>query len=269
MEKTDPTESDEKRLGWDMKVIGAYRNALAPLSRIASTLIGLWVLASAIGWKRADSYYAALGAEWITSKLSIVELLSLSYWPVVALALGVLVTLTDLADRHDKSMKNVWRITYGLMLITFCFAWWFGWSDEYKKAASIYSTLLLMVALVLGILLGFLVLDVAEKNFRWTGKNVWMFTFLIIWYVSVVSSLGTNEGKRDKNVQQTQLNILETKAGEKLHMLLQKEGLVYAVLLMNGKYPKVKMIDVTEVMFISKADPKPGNKVQESKESKP
>lgn len=254
MDTTTPAVTEEKRLSWNRKVIGAYQDALTPLGKIASSLLGLWVIASVLGWKRADSYYTALGADWITSKLTVIDFLSLSYWPVVALALGILVTLTDLADRYEKGMKNVWRITYGLMVIAFCLAWWFSWHKDFETSTQFYLTLLLSVALVQGILLGLLVLELAENNFKWYSKDIWLLFSMTVFYVSVVSFLGTSEGKRDRNIEQTKLSILETRGGERLHLLLERGGVLYAASLRDGGYPRVKIVESKDTLSIYKAD---------------
>jgi hypothetical protein len=255
----EETEAEEKRLNWNRKVIGAYQNALAPLARIASSLLGLWAIACVLGWKRADAYYTSFGAEWVTSKLTILTLLSLSNWPVVALVSGVLITLTDLADRYDRGMKNVWRITYASMLAMLCMAWWFNWQEDYEKSSFSYLILLFNVALTLGLLLGSQVLDLAERSFKWSSTNIWVFSFLAAWFVLTVSSLGHAEGKRDRDVEQTTLEILETKDGGKYRLLFEKDGLIYAALLRETGNPRVKILDRQDVLYIYKPDPEPAD----------
>lgn len=243
-------EGEGRRLHWNRKVVEAYQNALTPLTRTTTSLLGLWTIACVLGWKRADAYYTAFGVEWITRNLSILDFLSLSYWPVIALVAGVLITFTDLADRYDKSMKSVWRTTAAALIFATCLALWTDWQGDYGKSSFIYAVLLFNVGSVLGLRLGEQALDLANKNFKWGSSNVWMFFFLCAWFLLIVSSLGSAEGKRDRHVEQTKLDIVETRDGGKFRLLLEKDGLVYGALLKAKDSPRVRIIERQEILFI-------------------
>lgn len=258
-------EVEEHRLHWNRKVVQAYQNALAPLTRAATSLLGLWTIACVLGWKRADAYYSAFGADWITRNLSIFNFLSLSYWPIIALVAGVLITFTDLADRYDKSMKNVWRITAAALIITTCLALWANWQGDFEKSSFAYALLLFNVGLALGLRFGEQAMDLANKDFKWGSSNVWTFFFLCAWFLSIVSSLGSAEGKRDRHVEQTKLDIVETRSGEKFRLLLEKDGLIYGALLKANDSPRVRIIERQEILFIYRQPPKAKSEIKKTK----
>lgn len=237
-------------------MVAAYQNALAPLTRAATSLLGLWAVACVLGWKRADAYYTAFGAEWIASNLSVLNFLSLSYWPVISLVTGVLFTFTDLADRYDRGMKTVWRVTAAALILATCLAIWTDWQGDFDKSSFTYAVLLFLVGSVLGLRLGEQVMDLANKDYKWGSSNVWVFFFLCAWFLLMVSTLGGAEGKRDRDVEQTKLHIVETRSGEKFRLLLEKDGLIYGAVLKGNDSPRVRIIERQEVFFIYRQPPK-------------
>jgi len=258
-------ELEEKRLSWNRAVVAAYQNALSPLTRAATSLLGLWAVACVLGWKRADAYYTAFGAEWIASNLSVLNFLSLSYWPVISLVTGVLFTFTDLADRYGRGMKTVWRVTAAALILTTCLAIWTDWQGDFDKSSFTYAVLLFLVGSVLGLRLGEQAMDLANKDYKWGSSNVWMFFFLCAWFLLMVSSLGSAEGKRDRHVEQTKLDIVETRSGEKFRLLLEKGGLIYGAVLKDNDSPRVRIIERQEIFFIYRQAPKAKTKIKKIK----
>jgi hypothetical protein len=78
------------RKNWDSRVISAYSKFLSKAANAVSSLLGLWFIACFIGWKRANSYYSELGAEWLSSNLNLIQILELSAWPIIAFLSGIL-----------------------------------------------------------------------------------------------------------------------------------------------------------------------------------
>jgi hypothetical protein len=116
---TEQNTKTEKNLRtWNHKVVKAYQRAYIPLIQIASSLLGLWVIAYVLGWKRVDSYYDAMGSTWLVTELKHTDILAMSYWPILALIIGTLVSFSDLADRYmGKGMRNGAIFVFVILLL--------------------------------------------------------------------------------------------------------------------------------------------------------
>lgn len=236
---------------WRKHVAESYGRAFIPLGRAISSILGLWALAYLLGWKRADSYFTGLGADWLTSQLTLLELQAFSYWPVFAFAAGLLLTFADISDR-PRILPAVWIFTSVIFTVLFSLGIWFSFNNNYVSASTVYFILLLPLASIVGLEFGELALIQRHRDLTWTSKEVWKVCFLGFWFLSSVAMLGSSEGKRDAQPSQTKLNIVETMDGETFRLLLAREGHVYAVKAQDGESPKIAVLSNDRIRYIHK-----------------
>lgn len=240
---------------WNNKVVGAYQKAFYPVAKILTSLAGLWVIAYVIGWIRADSYYTSLGASWLANELSAQHILSLSDWPIFALLLGIIFTFDDLARMpFGKGMNIMGHIISALALGLILWALYLGiYEKEYANAAALNLASLYSVSSVLGIELGRIAMDLSGKGYKWSTDHIWRLIFYLFWFLITVGSLGSYEGQRDANINQTTLPVIEAKDKQHLRLILEKDGLVYGAILQEKEKPKIRILSHAEIEYIQQA----------------
>ncbi len=246
-------EPEENRRDWNRKVVEAYQLALAPLTRVVTSLVGLWALVYALGWKRADSYYESFGAPWLTSQLTLSDLPFFSYWPILAFTIGMMVTFTDLADRYmGKGMTPIWVVSGAAVVVLVGGGLWLGWNEQYDSSAMLYAIGLPSVATLVGLHFGKLSIELS-KNAVWTSGAILKASFLAFWFLSTVGTLGSAEGKRDRHPDQTRLHFLEKTNGESARLLLIRDGFVYAAILRDDESPKIVLLSREDIRYVYKS----------------
>ncbi len=250
-----PENSKEERKdpeSWDRLVIEAYRNAFSPLSRALSSILGLWTLACILGWKRADSYYQSIGTPWLTPKLDVSDLLSLSYWPTLAFAMGTLFAFTDHAENYSQIRKrSIFVVTAVVMLGYLAAGYWFRHSGDFGISARLQAMVLVPLAILVGSHFGGISLALSQNNWVWTSSEVWRIPFFAFTFLLSVGVLGAAEGERDIDIDQSKLARVSASGGAEARLLLIDGGVAYVAYLHAKEPPTIDLLEAEDISYIT------------------
>src|SRR5699024_7314777 len=111
------TENESKE-DWSKNVIGAYSKVLKFIPKIASGLLSLGFLGYMVGWLRARSYFNQFEAVWILDNITPLHLINLSVFPILAILICLIITMTDIVERFEiYKTKTVLFLIGGFILM--------------------------------------------------------------------------------------------------------------------------------------------------------
>ena len=241
---------------WDEEIILSYGRFVRVLPKLASGTLGLAVVAYLIGWIRAESYYSAFGAGWITKELTSTELLGFSAWPLVLLVISFVVTMTDIATRLvGKSLRKAEYFSLGFVLVGLSAALGCSWFGNRQIAAKIawlsmyYSSCLLMLTF------GKIVLGLHSNRFEWQSSFVWILLWGSIFYGANCRVLGIIEGNRDNDPAYSELPVVtlgDSKVGDWRLLLSSDQTMYVADIADKTNSPTVRVLGADRVMAVKR-----------------
>ena len=236
----------------EMKIIEGYRNTISSIIRFVSLFSGISVALLVLGFIRADYYYSSLGAGWIKSEIPLIHIIGLSWYPGLALLFGLLLKFSDFSNNlSNKQELIICLIITFIFLFALTGAYICDLRANFDMSVTFHWYKIFSLALIIGTLFGDLILQF-QKRLLWTIKiifGVFVYTFLFIYSVG---SLGSAEGKRDANFEQSRLYVVEKIDGEQLRLILNKNGLFYAAQLSKDTKPKVTILNSSDILYIYK-----------------
>ncbi len=235
-------------------VVAAYGRLLRPLGGLLTSLVGIWGVATILGWVRAESYYRSFGAPWLFSSTPLGELVSFTVGPLVALGFGILLTFSDYGDNFSETTLrriSTFLISVAVLSLLVGIGLRHFWNDL-AFAAFWSSAALYLVALVIGGRLAEVALAIYRNNYN--SIIISQLALLTTWYIFNVSVTGTAEGLRDAHPSYTNLNTMVTlKNGKTRRLLVLRDDKMYLAELVENGSPTLTVIGPTDVVSITEA----------------
>jgi|AntDeeMinimDraft_5_1070356.scaffolds.fasta_scaffold18837_2 type III secretory pathway component EscS len=243
----------ESKKEWDKKVIGAYSKVLKSVPKIASGLLSLVFIGYLVGWIRARAYFLEFGAEWILSDLSLSYLLSLSVWPILAILISLILTMTDIAERlvGQNLQKAIKFLVIGFLLLHFG-SMALEYYQNYESSIFIAYAKVFYSASILMIIFGEKIIQLREDNYKWSSQKIWELALWTVLFLLSCNSLGNAEGYRDANSKVSGLPNVIVSTSEKQdnwRLLYSKNNNLYITEL-NSKESKIRIIKAEEALYI-------------------
>jgi hypothetical protein len=234
---------------WESSALSSLADFMGALSKLASYLFFLVAFASVLGWLRAQAYLSTMGARWLLTELSPVQLLVFSY-PLVYVTLLIVPNLiydaTEFKFTPSRLTKILVRLTLlgGLlgilaMLVTgrpfLSFLLTFFQSYLYLYGS---FAVLLYIAFCLH-----------ENGGRFAGYHFFSFVLFFVLFYQAPSILGREEGKLDRDPSSKVLPLIVNKKGSptKWRLLFQSGDRSFAIKPQAEKLPLVKLFKTAEI----------------------
>lgn len=249
---------------WDEDIVSAYGRIIGALPKLASGALGLVIIAYLVGWLRAESYYSAFGARWVTRELTPIELLSFSLWPLVFLVIGLVLTMTDIAERLiGKSLRQVESFLLGLVIFSQTIAMGLSWSGYKIMAAYFALASLFNSSSLLMLTFGKIVLGLHSNRFKWHSSLVWILFWACLSYGANCMILGSIEGDRDNDPAHSELPAVmlrDTVVGDWRLLRSSDQTMYVANIADSTNHPPVSVLGADQVTAIMRRPTRQGNK---------
>jgi len=233
----------------DIQLLAAFQSIFGVVPRFGGAILGIVAIGYFVGWKTASSYYAAFGAEWVTSLLSPSELLQRSYSALSGIVSGVLVTMlyTVKGSWSKKSIQWADLITSVLAVILVTVSLGLTGHIGLVRAAYFSMAASFVLPFSLSFSLAQHAFSIRDREGR-TGSRtlefgyfLWLFAALQLPMVS-----GQPLGELAADAETSRLPLV-TVAGESWRLLLAHEDRLVVVKLERNKRPVIRIVATEKV----------------------
>jgi hypothetical protein len=202
--------------------------------KAVTTIVSLSVLGYFVGWREANAYYSAIGANWAAASVPPLALLQMSANTITAIVFGAFYSLVLLSDKKINVRKLSWSCAAILLVSTLCLGWSQGLFGNLSitgayALATVGSTLCSVAA-------GLTLTELYEQT-RTTKKDASSgYLWLVFWFVLpglfwAPDRLGQARALRDADIAVSPLPIVSleptpTSAEWRLVQLFQDKALL-------------------------------------------
>lgn len=230
------------------------------LTKLAALITGLSALAIISGWKKATTYYYALGAPWVTNMLSPSALLQLSAAQFLAIGICVFFVIYLLMQKSITEKKlQLYIIIFSLFtLLIFSIlllpTHWLNLSPYSIYNWNTGATLL--ITLAAGLSLGELIANMTEKKLQWNGYHIYILYLTLtfgLWQSAELNARAKAEYDGDlKSSELPVVSLVAPLAGKEWRLVTNIDSSFLVVSLAKTKEERVfRILSASEISGIN------------------
>jgi hypothetical protein len=257
----------------------AASGVVAAVSKGLSIVMPFVVAAYVVGWVQAKAYFGRFGASWLASRLGLMDLISFSSLPLVALGGCLFLAVVDFDRGAQKRLKRmvsfikhfwIWPF-FALPFIGVPYLEGIGLP---QAAALLLSGLGLFYMFVSGATFEIIVIHFRRGTLDWGTRNV-LFACItvILGFVAAPLALGHAGGIIDRGMSSSGLPIVTAKGDgtSSLRLLWAGDSELYVADLVGSaeEYPRIRILSPSQVLHIQGRPHKRGTQAENHQTSPP